>query len=65
MAVERLVWQDVSGSRAPFALTGFAPIFSPLSSVSAMIEAIRAITLASHDMSRAVSFYLEFELLPF
>ena len=39
MAVERLVWQDVSGSRAPFALTGFAPIFSPLSSVSAMIEA--------------------------
>jgi hypothetical protein len=46
-------------------LTGFAPIFSPLSSVSAMIEAIRAITLASHDMSRAVSFYLEFELLPF
>ena len=45
-------------------LTGFA-LVSPLWSVSAMIEAISAITLATHDMARAVSFYrtLEFELL--
>ena len=37
----------------------------PLWSVSAMIETISAITLATHDMARTVSFYrsLEFELL--
>ncbi len=46
-------------------MEGLTLIFSLLSSVSAMIEAIRAITLASHDMSREVSFYLEFKLFPF